>query len=238
VKKQCNVLVDIVIGDCSMTSNGKHVLIVLGGLWHDFDGFASAMQSLLKPRGFQVEATTYDLDSLLHLEENHYDLVLSYTSFSPHREGFNDNSPERLTNVQIDGLTDWIRNGGALLAVHSATVIGKSDTALGELMGGVFISHPPAFAFTVYPVFGQHPITMGIEAFTVHDELYMETHTSTVQVHMVAIDQGVAYPMAWSKTEGQGRVAHIAPGHSCEVWDLEPYQRLLMQTIDWLTEKK
>jgi uncharacterized protein len=220
-----------------MTSNGKHVLILLGGLWHDFDGFASAMQSLLEPHGIQVEAT-YDLDSLLYLGENQYDLVLSYTCFSVHREGYNDTSPEGLTDAQVDGLASWIRNGGTFLAAHAATVIGESDAALGELIGGVFVSHPPAFTFTVYPVFGQHPITNGIDAFTVHDEFYMETHTPTVQVHMVAFDRGMAYPMVWSKSEGRGRVAHIAPGHSREVWDLKPYQQLLLQTIDWLTEKE
>ncbi len=219
-----------------MTSNEKKVLILLGGLWHDFDGFASVMQALLTPHGFQVEAT-YDLDHLLHLEEHDYDVIFSYTCFSQHREGYNDTSPEKLTNAQIDGLTNWVRNGGALLAVHSATVIGESDGALGELIGGVFVSHPPPFTFTVYPVFEQHSITTGIEAFSVHDEFYMQTHTPDVQVHMVALDRGVAYPMAWSKTEGQGRVAHIAPGHFREVWELKPYQQLLLQTLGWLMEK-
>jgi len=214
----------------------KSVLILLGGLWHDFDGFANAMKSLLEPNGFQIEAT-YDLDSLLHLEESHYDVVISYTCLSPHRDGFNDTSPEKLTTTQIDGLTNWIRKGGALLAAHSATVIGESDAALGELIGGVFVSHPPPFTFTVYPVFEMHPMTMGVEAFTVHDEFYMELHNPAVQIHMVAFDAGVAYPMAWSKTEGQGRVAHIAPGHFREVWDLKPYQQLLLQTMDWLTKK-
>ena len=220
-----------------MTSTGKHVLILLGGLWHDFDGFASAMESLLESHGFQVEAT-YDLDHLLHLEENRYDLVLSYNCFSAHREGFNDTSPVGLDNAQLDGLTSWIGSGGAFLAVHAATVIGESDPAFGELIGGVFVSHPPAFTFTVYPVFGEHPITMGIEAFTVHDEFYVETHTPAVQVHMVAFDRGVAYPMVWSKAEGRGRVAHIAPGHSQEVWGLKTYQQLLLQAIDWLTKRK
>lgn len=219
-----------------MTTNGKNVLILLGGLWHDFDGFASTMQALLTPHGFQVEAT-YDLDHLLHLEEHHYDVVISYTCFSLHREGYNDNSPEKLTNAQIDGLTSWVRKGGAFLAVHSATVMGKSDAALGELIGGVFVSHPPPFNFTVYPIYGEHPMTKGIEAFAVHDEFYMETHMPDVQVHMVAFDRGMAYPMAWSKTTGQGRVAHIAPGHFREVWELKPYQQLLLQTIDWLMEK-
>ncbi len=219
-----------------MTSTGKKVLILLGGLWHDFDGFASTMQALLTPHGFQVEAT-YDLDILSHFEDHHYDVVISYTCFSLHREGYNNTSPEKLTNAQIDGLANWVRKGGALLAVHSATVMGESDVALGELIGGVFVSHPPPFNFTVYPIFEQHPITTGIEAFAIHDEFYTETHMSDIQVHMVAFDRGMAYPMAWSKTTGQGRVAHIAPGHFREVWELKPYQQLLLQTIDWLMEK-
>jgi type 1 glutamine amidotransferase len=44
--------------------------------------------------------------------------------------------------------------------------------------------------------------------------------------------------MVWSKTVEKGRVVHIAPGHSREVWDLAPYQQLLLQAIEWLTERK
>ncbi len=219
-----------------MRLSGKRVLILLGGQWHDFDGFASAMRSLLEPLGLHVEAT-YDLDKLLHLGEDQYDVVLSYTCLSPRADGTAATSPDRLTKPQIDGLIGWIHRGGALLAAHAATVIGESDPALGELIGGVFVSHPPPFTFTVYPMFGEHPITMGLEAFTAYDEFYIERHTPDVQVHMVAFDRGVAYPMAWSKTEGQGRVAHIAPGHSQEVWELKPYQQLLLQAMEWLTER-
>jgi type 1 glutamine amidotransferase len=213
----------------------KRILILLGGQWHDFAGFASVMQPLLESHGLQVEPT-YDLDRLLHLKEDKYDLVLSYTCLTSVEEGSRDPSPDRLSQPQVNGLISWVRGGGALLAVHAATVIGASDPALGELIGGVFVSHPPAFAFTVYPMFGEHPITMGIEAFTVHDEFYVERQTADVQVHMVAFDRGVAYPMIWSKTEGQGRVAHIAPGHDQKVWELKPYQQLLVQALDWSIE--
>src|SRR5215208_1618010 len=109
-----------------MTLSGKRVLILLGGQWHDFDGFASAMRSLLAPHGVQVEAT-YELDSLLHLNENRHDVVLSYTCLSPRREGNNPSGPESLTNAQVDGLANWVRSGGAFLAAHSATLIGESD---------------------------------------------------------------------------------------------------------------
>jgi type 1 glutamine amidotransferase len=220
-----------------MTLSGKRVLILLGGQWHDFEGFANAMQTLLEQHGWQVQAT-YDLDRLLHLAENQLDVVLSYTCFTSDEGRSSQPSPDRLTQAQLDGLTSWVRGGGGLLAAHAATVIGASDPALGELIGGVFVSHPPAFSFTVYPMYGEHPITTGIEAFTVHDEFYIERCTADVQVHMIAFDRGVAYPMAWSRSDGQGRVAHIASGHSQEVWDLKPYQQLLLQSLDWLTRRE
>jgi type 1 glutamine amidotransferase len=102
-------------------------------------------------------------------------------------------------------------------------------------MGGVFVDHPPQFAFTVYPLYRLHPITAGIAAFTVHDEFYVQEHEPDVDLHMVALDRGVAYPMVWTRSEGQGRVAHIAMGHDGKVWSLAPYHQLMLQTVDWLT---
>lgn len=214
--------------------NRKRVLIPLGGMWHPFDGFAAAMKSLLEPAGYDVESS-YDLDCLARLPDGGYDLVLSYTSLSKHREGMNDTGPEQLTDPQVAGLAGWVRAGGGLLAVHSATVVGNSDPAYEALLGGAFISHPPQFAFTVYPCVRAHPITAGVEAFTVHDEFYMQRYDASVQIHMIALDRGVAYPMVWTRDEGAGRVAHIAMGHSELVWALAPYQRLILQAAAWLT---
>jgi type 1 glutamine amidotransferase len=137
-------------------------------------------------------------------------------------------------DAQVQGLVSWVREGGGLLAAHAATVSCQSSPALRALMGGAFINHPPQSAFTVYPLSRAHPIMAGIEAFTVHDELYIQEYVASVDLHMVAVDRGVAYPMVWSKTEGKGRVAHIALGHGPEVWQLKPYQQLMLQAIRWL----
>lgn len=218
-----------------MTRLSKNVLIILGGIYHDFEGFTTWAAPVLQAAGCQVEAT-YNLDRLLSLDSS-IDLVVSYTSLSQHREGQNDTSPELLTDAQIEGLRDWVRQGGGLLPVHSGTVAGKSAPAFGELMGGVFVEHPPQFAFCVIPLNRPHPISAGIEAFTVHDEFYMQRLVSPVDVHMVAIDRGVAHPMVWTRSEGKGRVAHIAMGHSGLVWELEPFRRLFLQTAAWVTDK-
>jgi type 1 glutamine amidotransferase len=212
--------------------NGRNIMILLGGTYHDFDGFTSAMQPVLEAAGHSVE-TTYELDSVTRLKGSRYDLVLLYTCLGAAPEG--TPVPEVHNDAQVRALTEWVHGGGALLAAHAATVAAKDSPEFRKLLGGVFVEHPPQFSFTVYPVYGQHPTTAGIEAFTVHDEFYMELQEPDVDLHMVALDRGVAYPMVWSRNEGEGRVAHVALGHDEKVWNLEPYQRLMLQTIDWLT---
>ena len=210
----------------------KHTLLLLGGTWHDFDGFAVAMQPIFEEAGCDLDAT-YDLERLTQLEEGCYDLVILYTCLTEQRE---DGTPSTLwpTDVQVESLVRWVQAGGGLLATHAATVCPKVP-AWCRLMGGTFIEHPPQSSFTVYPVFHKHPITTNIEAFTVHDELYIQQPEPGVDVLAVTTDRGTAYPMVWCKADGYGRVAHIAPGHGPETWNQPLYRRLIQQTIQWLS---
>jgi len=213
--------------------SGRRILLVLGGTWHDFDGFDGAMTPFFEEEGYEVEST-YDLSALEQLDERDIDLVLMYTCIGEER---NDDGPTAPgpSQSQVDALVDWVQDGGGLLAAHAATVAAQTSEDLRRLMGGIFVTHPPAYAFNVYPVFREHPITEGIEAFTVHDEFYQQIHDPSVDVHMVAVDRGVAYPMVWSKEEGDGRVAHVAMGHGPRVWAHGGYQRVMLQAAEWLT---
>lgn len=212
---------------------GKKILMILGGTWHDFEGFAAAITPVLEKAGHKVEAT-YDLDALTRIAAGRYDLVLLNTRIGELRQDDGPTAPG-LADAQAESLAGWVRGGGGLLAIHAATVAGQTSPTLRALVGGVFVEHPPQFSFTVYPLYGGHPITAGIEVFTVHDEFYVQEHDDTVAIHAIALDRGVAHPMVWSRSEGQGRVAYIAMGHGPEVWELEPYQRLMLQAIEWLT---
>jgi len=213
--------------------SGKCILIILGGIYHDFEGFAAAVSPLLEAQGHSV-TSTYDLDVLTQLQASEYDLLLSYTSLSKHREGKDDSTPETLTPAQTDSLTAWVRAGHGFLGVHSATVSGQPNAAMRELLGARFESHPQQYSFTVYPMARPHPITLGIEAFCVKDEFYLQDVIAGLDVHMVAVDRGVAHPMVWSKSEGRGRVAFIGMGHSGLVWEMPQYIQLLLQAVDWL----
>ena len=92
-----------------MTLSGKRILILLGGQWHDFDGFAGAIKPLLEAHGMQVEAT-YDLDKLLHLADNQYDAVLSYTCFtSDEGGGTGRTGPTHSSSIRRPGWLDQRR---------------------------------------------------------------------------------------------------------------------------------
>ena len=209
----------------------KRMLILLGGKHHDFKGFAAAMKPVYEQTGYQVEAT-YDRDLLLGLARRPVDIVLLYTCFG--RSGETDEANQGLSVDQTEALSGWVKNGGGLLAAHAATVSGQSNAAFRHLVGGAFISHPPQFTFTLYPMFEAHPISQGVEAFAVHDEFYVQHYDSGIDVHMAAFDRGVCHPMVWSRREGRGRVAHIAPGHGPRTWALPAYQQLMVQAAGWV----
>ena len=211
--------------------NDKRILLVLGGTWHDFDGFGRIIGPVLMNAGHSLE-TTYSLDALKTLDDRH-DLALLYTCLTADQE---DGSPAtvRLTDDHAIPLAKWVAAGGALLAVHGATVSGQSSPVFRKLVGGVFISHPSATRFTVYPLSNDHPITKGLEAFEVDDELYVQRCEPDLTVHMIAIHDGVAQPLVWGRMEGKGRVAHVAMGHDEQVWNLRQYQQLLVRVIGWL----
>jgi type 1 glutamine amidotransferase len=227
------IAVGLFHGEVKMKSSGKSILILLGGMWHDFDGFSHAMKPTFEAEGWQVESS-YDLEVLTRLEMVNYDLILSYTCLFKHRAGYDDTGPEKLTNEQVHGLRRWVRNGGGLLAAHAATCIADSSPELGTLLGGVFVSHPEPFTFNIYPLASGHPITADIQALEVYDEFYIQKYSPSVEIHMVAVYQDVVYPMVWSRREGKGHVAYVAPGHFPDVWNHAAYQRLMLQTASWL----
>lgn len=213
----------------------KRALLLLGGSWHDFDGFSKWFCDFLNPKGWEVE-TTYDLNRLLQLEEKNYDLVASYTCFSANPDQENGKGSGMMEAAQVAAIYNWVRKGGAFYAVHSAVVLGETNPLYADLVGGRFIKHPPAFEYTVYPMFEEHDITKDINAFTVTEELYISEYDGSLHVLMASNLDDVLYPMVWAKHEGLGRVVHNALGHNAETWAMPEYEKLTEQSINWLLD--
>lgn len=210
----------------------RKLLMVLGGAYHDFEGFAKHAGPLMEQAGYDVEQT-YDHERLETLtgSDQPPHLVLVYTSLGGANDGTRVGTD--LRDTQVTGLRDYVASGGGLLVVHCGSVSGPECGAMRALVGGWFERHPKPFSFTVYPTYPSHPITDGIEAFEVFDEFYVQGTTDDITVHAVALLDGRAHPMVWSRSEGNGRVAYVANGHDTRSWAHPSVERLLVQAARW-----
>lgn len=131
----------------------------------------------------------------------------------------------------------YVLGGGGLLAVHSGTADYREAATLRRMLGGVFTHHPKQCPVTVTPLAG-HPLT-GCPPFTAQDEHYfMEMDDPAVEIFMTTASEHGAQPGGWTRSEGDGRVCVLTPGHNVEVW-LEPsYQTLLANALRWCGRKE
>ncbi len=214
-----------------MPAPTRNMLLLLGGIYHDFEGFREVMLPFIQQQNYTVRAT-YDFDVLTDPALAEVDIVLLNTCLGgPRKQG---PWAADLSAAQTAALVTWVQAGGGLLGLHAAAVIGEGGQRLRKLLGGYFVEHPPEAEFTVLPMYREHPITQGLEAFAVQDELFINAYESDIEIHMTVQHRRVCHPLVWTRREGAGRVAYIALGHSEKVWTLPSYRKLLAQALLWL----
>ncbi len=128
---------------------------------------------------------------------------------------------------------DYVAGGSGLLVLHSGTALYDNTPSFCSLMGGIFTGHPPQCPVTVDPT-ADHPLTAGSEPFTLKDEHYMmEMNDPNVDVFLYTESEHGRQPAGWTRTEGEGRVCVLTPGHNLEVWRHPSYQSLLRNGLAW-----
>jgi hypothetical protein len=201
--------------------------LVVGGSWHDFAGFARTVTDVLRDLDFSVHES-FSLGTLKELARLESKVVVLYTCLDEQASLTHD-------ATELAALSEWVRAGGGLLALHSTAVAARTQPELKALIGGSFVSHPPKGRFLAAPMLGQHPITAGIEAFQVEDELYTLDYDPGVTILLVTLSSGRAHPLVWTRKDGKGRIVYIALGHDETTWNLPNFRRLLVQTVMYLT---
>jgi type 1 glutamine amidotransferase len=129
--------------------------------------------------------------------------------------------------------SDYVRRGMGLLAIHSGTAEYDQKPVLRGLLGGVFDHHPEQCPVTVSPQ-ADHPLGAGAAPFTLQDEHYfMVLDDTRADVFVTTTSNYGVQPGGWRRTEGDGRVAVLTPGHNLEVWLHPSFQALLINYLRW-----
>jgi uncharacterized protein len=132
------------------------------------------------------------------------------------------------------------------LGVHGASCSFSNSQRYAEMLGGRFLRHPPMGRFRVEIDAPDHPVTTGVDAFDIYDELYLLELCSPLQVLLSAwhaepeVTPEVParrVPLGWVRAHGEGKVCYVALGHGPEQLEHPSVKRLVSQALDWFGDE-
>ena len=211
-------------------------ILVLSGSNHRFAESAAVIQGFLQNQPGLTVTLSEDKSMLETPALTSYDALVFGTGFTRSTR-LDDGTVKRepdLTSAQEAGLFNYVASGKGLVGIHgSAWWI---DGRAMELLGGAANWHPPGLTFTVNIDDSHHAITQGIADFEVEDEIYISAYAPIVHILASAQWQGRAFPMAWTKTYGQGRVFYTTLGHGPGTFARPAMQQLITQGVRWAAQ--
>ena len=216
-----------------------NVVLVVGGVWHDFD---FARLELLKLLGehdeFRVRCQAdFEDTSWLSADAQHRaSILVTYTC---------DVRPsERAQEV----IRSWIGNGGRMVALHGTSsaldqspggwVAPRTMPLWTDTLGSQFVAHPPIAPYRVDNVAPDHWLVSGVESFEATDELYLNAYPdrSALIPLLQTTYRGDARGFAesdWNNSDpdhlvmylrplGEGAVLYNTLGHCRSHYDMVP----------------
>jgi hypothetical protein len=141
-----------------------------------------------------------------------------------------------ITPQQQAAVVNFVTNGGAFLNLHNSMGLYPADGPYLKLVGGHYIGHGPLERIRIEVVDPHHPITRGVEGFSLADEQHTPPYEHG-KVHLLlrsrSDDGKVVAAAGWAYEPGRGRLCHLANGHTREALAHPMYQRLLRNAINW-----
>jgi type 1 glutamine amidotransferase len=164
-----------------------------------------------------------------------FDIVLFFTTGKP------------ITADEEKDLVAWVKAGGAFAGTHCG-----ADTlytpGYGELLGGLFQTHPAQQKIHIKVEDPKHPAAQGLtDGMDYLDEWYIfrDQPYSRDKLHIILsivpddhwkpnhVRKDNDYAIAWCHDYGKGKVFYTSMGHRRETWRDPRYQKSLIGGLKW-----
>lgn len=189
-----------------------------GKAFHNLPEHWALLADILRAANLRARVISDDLSDLNAPNLARFDVLLNFSTDLEAGE------------EQIQALLAAVAGGVGYIGLHAATATFRSSEPYARMMGSRFHRHPPIKSFTVERLVSDHPVTAGIDAFTVEDELY---HLTDVADDIRVLASAEEQPMVYVRQYGAGRVCYIAPGHDRRSLACPAYAQLVHQAIAW-----
>ena len=158
----------------------------------------------------------------------------------------------QMSPAQEAALAGWARRGGGVVGLHTAIATFAYSNAntsgfvslnptFHDMLNGIFNGHSAYMDFSLNIVDPDDPVTRGVGHFMVTGELYFpRTDPSRSKLLMTAFDvtHAATYPNGYKHAFGDGRVVYLAVGHDRATMHNPSFQRLLTNSLSWVSSLK
>jgi type 1 glutamine amidotransferase len=198
----------------------KVLLLVGGAAFHDR---AENREILSEFIGAKFDLTMTDDMGVLDPDSlDAYDVIVNFTTLV------------EPTDEQVDALLEAVKDGKGFVAIHGAVHTFRNSQGYVDMVGGKIGSEDPHKEFLVQMSTAKrvvpHPITEGVEDFTIQDELFLIEGDMT---KWQALARAEGHIVLYNKMYGKGRVHYNALGHDARALNNPAFQTLVVNGIKW-----
>ena len=223
------------------TASPFNILILTGGHGYDAPNFYKMFDDMPNVRYDKAEVPK-DMDLLAPGLEKKYDLLLTYDM----------NNFPAITDIQRERFAALIELGMPLIVMHHSLCGHDHWSLYRQMIGGQYLHKALEIDGTPYPAssfkYGldmdirvmdkEHPITRGIENFTIRDEGYKNMYIRKGVHVLLKTDHPEATPeVAWTTRYGKSAIFAIALGHDRRAYENPNLRQILHQAIQWCIEE-
>jgi type 1 glutamine amidotransferase len=225
-------------------TDAPRALIVTGGIFHPFDETGPQVATILRDAGFEPVLLDGVADGLARFTRDGADLLvlhcLAWTmtqaeKYAPYRADLAYDPPAPVRAA----IRAHLAAGRGLLGLHTAAICFDTWADWGAILGAGWVwgrSHHPVPGPVHVASPAAHPVTEGVGAFDLTDELYCAmTIAPDATVLATATTPAVAgpQPVVTARAEGAGRVVYSALGHDAASFAAPQHARLVAQAATW-----
>lgn len=220
----------------SRNDSRPHALVLIGDRPHEPEHIESGLRPVFEATGV-IPHFLFDFRGLTADNLKHVSLLVVLRDGYIYPEG---KGVGWMTDEQQRAVVQFVESGGAFLNLHNAMGLYPDNGPYLGLVGGRYIGHGPLERFRTEVVDPHHPVTRGVTDFFCADEQHTPPY-ETNKVHLLLrnrSDDGKAVAAAgWAYEPGQGRLCHLANGHTRDALTHPMFQRLMRNAVLWCLRK-
>ena len=212
----------------------KKALVLCGDVWHSAEVVKKGFKAL-DEKNVQFDFVEDAKDILTEDYIGQYDLIINCKSNNLTSGNSAEWFEAGVTEVGPAEFKAFIEKGGAFISLHAGnTYSSENCPEMAKLIGNEFVTHPARCSVTVTPI-KNHPVTNGVNTFTIRDEHY--------EIRLISDDSdlllksesatGGTQTAGYVREIGSGRLCVLTPGHILSVWEHPEFKKLLSNAIKW-----